>query len=174
MADENLEKLLRKLAITEKVIRGLIEAGGKSVIEAKLAALEDSVCDIPASRTDLTSYWNDVLLHLWVLYAKDTDGTNSQRSRPTVDNLPSTGPSHGAYSATVPSTPMSFPSSAYYTPPPSEDRQNMSSRSNAQSMYGNINRYQNSRFQRDTQRSTNFGRHGGNHFNVSIFLYKFF
>src|SRR5699024_6284653 len=48
MAEENLEKLFRKLATTAKVIIGLLAVGADSVVEKKLSQLEELIAEIPS------------------------------------------------------------------------------------------------------------------------------
>ena len=51
MAEVTLNKLLRKLATTEKVVIGLLALGGHSMVEKKLNHLENLIAEIP-------SHWN--------------------------------------------------------------------------------------------------------------------
>ena len=65
--DPDLVRLIRKINLTNQIISGLIDSGGKgSVVKKKLSVLEDLVADIPLERPDLVEEYTRLLANLWI------------------------------------------------------------------------------------------------------------
>ena len=86
--DQDLNSLILQIRITEKVIKRLLKLDGTdSMIETKLAELENLVAKIPVDRQALVRVHQDEMASLWAQFWS-RDGNSNQSQDKDLQRLP--------------------------------------------------------------------------------------